>query len=87
HYAQDLAAAFHQFYTQCRVITEDGALSAARLALCDATRQLLALTLSLLAFPHRRACRPRQGNVLKAEFRTSRTVRWTVRASQDCLSI
>ncbi len=48
HYAQDLAAAFHQFYTQCRVITEDGALSAARLALCDATRQLLALTLSLL---------------------------------------
>ncbi|MBR2790129.1 MAG: arginine--tRNA ligase [Eggerthellaceae bacterium] len=48
HYAQDLAAAFHQFYTQCRVITDDEALTAARLALCDATRQLLALTLSLL---------------------------------------
>ena len=48
HYAQDLAAAFHQFYTECRVIGEDEALSAARLALCDATRQLLALTLSLL---------------------------------------
>ena len=48
HYAQDLAAAFHQFYTECRVIGEDEALTCARLALCDATRRLLALTLSLL---------------------------------------
>ena len=48
HYAQDLAALFHQFYTECRVIGEDEALSRARLALCDATRRLLALTLSLL---------------------------------------
>ena len=48
HYAQDLAGLFHQFYTDCRVIGDDEALTRARLALCDATRQLLALTLSLL---------------------------------------
>ena len=48
HYAQDLAGLFHQFYTDCRVIGDDEVLTYARLALCDATRQLLALTLSLL---------------------------------------
>ncbi len=48
HYAQELAATFHQFYTECRVITDDDALTRARLALCDATRTVLALTLSLL---------------------------------------
>ena len=33
---------FHKFYHDCRVVTEDQALSAARLALCKATRQVLA---------------------------------------------
>lgn len=48
HYAQDLAGAFHGFYTNCQVIGEDEALTQARLALCDATRTVLALSLNLL---------------------------------------
>ena len=48
HYAAELAGLFHQFYTNCHVIVDDEALSQARLALCDAARLVLALTLSLL---------------------------------------
>ena len=48
HYAQELAGLFHQFYTNCHIIGEDDALRDARLALADACRILLALTLSLL---------------------------------------
>ena len=48
HYAQDLAALFHQFYTNCHIVGEDPAIQNARLALADATRIVLALTLSLL---------------------------------------
>jgi arginyl-tRNA synthetase len=48
HYAQDLATAFHHFYTQCRVISDDAKLTAARLYLCAATKSVLALTLNLL---------------------------------------
>ncbi len=48
HYAQQLASLFHQFYTNCHIIGEDAAVQNARLALADATRILLALTLSLL---------------------------------------
>ena len=48
HYAQELASMFHQFYTNCHVIGEDETLQTARLALVDATRIVLALTLSLL---------------------------------------
>lgn len=48
HYAQDLAALFHQFYTNCHVLVEDEQLQTARLALVDATRTVLALTLKLL---------------------------------------
>lgn len=48
HYSQDLASAFHQFYTNCRVVNENAELQNARLALCDATRICLELTLSLL---------------------------------------
>ena len=48
HYAQDLAALFHQFYTNCHVLADDEATRRARLALCDASRIVLALTLSLL---------------------------------------
>ena len=48
HYAQELAATFHQFYTNCHVLGVDQPIQEARLALCDATRIVLALTLSLL---------------------------------------
>ncbi|HEY5506228.1 MAG TPA: DALR anticodon-binding domain-containing protein, partial [Coriobacteriia bacterium] len=48
HYAEDLAATFHQFYTLCRVVTEDAELTTARLALVDATRLTLARALGLL---------------------------------------
>lgn len=49
HYAQDLAAAFHVFYTECRVLDdEDRELSSARLLLCEAARVALARSLSLM---------------------------------------
>ena len=48
HYSQELASSFHQFYTNCRVANDDKNLQGARLALCDATRICLELTLSLL---------------------------------------
>ena len=53
HYAQELAAAFHAFYTVCQVLPSEGrpvdaAVSTARLAACDACRRVLALTLSLI---------------------------------------
>lgn len=48
HYAQELAGLFHQFYTNCHIIGEEPRLQNARLALADATRILLALTLGLL---------------------------------------
>jgi arginyl-tRNA synthetase len=47
-YAEDLAATFHQFYTQCHVLTDDAALTAARLALVDASRITLAGVLGLI---------------------------------------
>ena len=48
HYAQDLAALFHSFYTSCHILSEEEPVRSARLALADATRIVLALTLSLL---------------------------------------
>ena len=49
HYAQELAGAFHVFYTQCRVIQPgEPALTKARLRLLDATRVVLARTLGLM---------------------------------------
>ena len=48
HYAQELAQSFHVFYTQCRVLTDDEALSRARLLLLEATRITLARTLGLM---------------------------------------
>ncbi len=48
HYAQDLASLFHQFYTNCHVLVDDAKLQDARLALSDASRIVLALSLSLL---------------------------------------
>jgi arginyl-tRNA synthetase len=48
HAAQDLAAKFHRFYTECRVVSDDAALTEARLSLCRATKQVLAELLGLL---------------------------------------
>jgi arginyl-tRNA synthetase len=48
HYAEELAASFHQFYTLCRVVSDDEALTAARLALVDATRLTLERVLALV---------------------------------------
>ncbi len=48
HYVEELAALFHGFYTNCHVIQDDKELQKARLALCDASRKLIALVLSLL---------------------------------------
>ena len=47
-YAEDLAAAFHQFYTHCQVVVDDAQLRSARLALADASRLVLARSLGLL---------------------------------------
>jgi arginyl-tRNA synthetase len=47
-YAVDLASAFHHFYQHCRILTDDTNLSRARLALSNATRVVLANTLTLL---------------------------------------
>jgi arginyl-tRNA synthetase len=47
-YAEDLAAAFHRFYGECRVLTDDHALSSARWWLVNATQQVLANTLGLI---------------------------------------
>lgn len=47
-YAEDLAALFHVFYTQCRVVTENKELSQARLSLVKATKIVLKNVLGLL---------------------------------------
>ena len=48
YYAQDLATAFHSFYKQCRVISEDKALTWARLKLVRAAQIVLSKTLHLM---------------------------------------
>ncbi|MDZ4230739.1 MAG: arginine--tRNA ligase [Dehalococcoidales bacterium] len=48
YYAQDLATVFHSFYKQCRVISQNKALTRARLKLVDATKIVLAKTLHLM---------------------------------------
>jgi arginyl-tRNA synthetase len=48
HAAQDLAAQFHRFYTECRVVSDDAALTQARLWLCWGTARVLANLLGLL---------------------------------------
>lgn len=47
-YVHELATTFHQFYTRCRVISDDAALTAARLVLADATRTVLKNALDCL---------------------------------------
>jgi arginyl-tRNA synthetase len=51
HYAQDLAAIFHTFYRDCRVVSSDPAdaeLTKARLRLAEAAKLVLARTLRLM---------------------------------------
>jgi len=48
YYAQELATVFHSFYKQCRVVSDDEALSKARLKLVAAARLTLARTLHLM---------------------------------------
>jgi arginyl-tRNA synthetase len=48
YYCTDLASLFSAFYRDCRVLTDDARLSAARLALVAATRQVLANALRML---------------------------------------
>jgi len=47
-YLRDLAADFHSYYNAERILVEDAMLANARLALCAATRQVLASGLALL---------------------------------------
>jgi arginyl-tRNA synthetase len=47
-YLETVAAAFHQFYHQCRIVSDDKDLSLARLALVDGTRQVLKNVLGLI---------------------------------------
>jgi arginyl-tRNA synthetase len=42
YYAMDLATAFHDFYEKCRVLSDDAALSMARLKLVSAAKIVLA---------------------------------------------
>lgn len=48
HAAQDLAARFHRFYTDHRVVSDDAELTQARLWLASGTKQVLANLLDLL---------------------------------------
>jgi arginyl-tRNA synthetase len=48
YYAQSLATVFHGFYTQCRVVSDNQALSKARLKLVLAAKLALAKTLNLM---------------------------------------
>jgi arginyl-tRNA synthetase len=47
-YARDVAADFHAFYRDCRVVGAGPGLEPARLAVCDATRIVIATALELL---------------------------------------
>ena len=47
-YVEELAADFSAFYRDCRVVSEDTALTQARLALCLATKRVIADCLALL---------------------------------------
>jgi len=48
YYAMDLATAFHDFYEKCRVVSDDEALSKARLKLVAAAKLALARALGLM---------------------------------------
>jgi arginyl-tRNA synthetase len=46
-YAREVASEFHQFYTECKILTDEREVRLARLALCLAVKSVLARTLSL----------------------------------------
>jgi arginyl-tRNA synthetase len=48
YYAMELATAFHDFYEKCRVLSDDDALSMARLKLVSAAKLVLSRALSLM---------------------------------------
>jgi arginyl-tRNA synthetase len=48
HAAQDVAARFHRFYTDCRVVSDDEELTQARLWVCRASKTVLANLLALV---------------------------------------
>jgi arginyl-tRNA synthetase len=48
YYARDLATVFHSFYKQCRVVSQNEALTKARLKLVSAAKIVLAKTLDLM---------------------------------------
>jgi arginyl-tRNA synthetase len=48
HYAETVAHAFHRFYTECRVVSGDDALTQARLWLSTAAKHVIGTTLRLL---------------------------------------
>jgi arginyl-tRNA synthetase len=48
YYAQELATAFHAFYKNCRVITEDKSMTGARLRLVKVAKLVLGRTLNLM---------------------------------------
>jgi arginyl-tRNA synthetase len=48
YYAQDLATVFHAFYKDCRVVSDDKAMTAARLKLVKAAKLVLGRTLNLM---------------------------------------
>jgi arginyl-tRNA synthetase len=48
-YVEELASTFSAFYRDCRVVSEDEELTAARLALCKATKSVIAGALGLLS--------------------------------------
>jgi arginyl-tRNA synthetase len=47
-YGQDFASAFHKFYTDCRIVTDDPALTQARLWLVEGAKSVLLAVLGLL---------------------------------------
>lgn len=47
-YARNVASDFHAFYTDCIVLTDDDALTSARLSLCIAAKTVLASSLRIL---------------------------------------
>jgi arginyl-tRNA synthetase len=47
-YMQELSSMFHPYYNKCRIVTDDIALSRARLALCEAIRTVLRDGLEIL---------------------------------------
>jgi arginyl-tRNA synthetase len=49
HFVEGLAATFSGFYRDCRVVSDDAALTQARLALCVATKAVIADGLGLLS--------------------------------------